>query len=120
MSADQIKRAEEEVVRQKVTVATELDLLVTKARRTVGSPRLMAGLCVGAIVLGYLVAGRSTNRKHAKSTPGTWLLVLQTANLLVPLFRITQPPRRETPDAARFRADAPGQTDRPLAWGGAK
>jgi hypothetical protein len=99
MSADQIKRAEEEVVRHKATVTTALDLLVTKARRTVGSP----------------VAGRSTNRKHAKSTPGTWSLVLHTANLLVPLFRITRPPRQETPDAARFRPDAPGQTDRPLA-----
>jgi hypothetical protein len=95
MSIGPIALAEAEVAHHKASVRAELQLLSAKARRTAGSPRFVAGALVGAIVLGYLVAGRSRNGKRAPtSAPGAWSLVLQTAHLLVPLIRTMRPPRR--------------------------
>jgi hypothetical protein len=101
MRVDPVGLAEAEVMRDKLRVAGELEVLAAKARRTVRSPRFMAGALVGAVVLAYLATGRPGNKKREiGSARGTWSLVLQSAHLLVPLIGALRPRRqvaRSTP-----------------------
>jgi hypothetical protein len=118
MNIDPIALAEAEIAHHRAAVGAELQLLSAKARRTVGSPRFVAGALVGAIVLGDLVAGRSRNGKRAPtSAPGAWSLVLQTAHLLVPLIRTMRPPRRASAPARTPRLQPSPGPQRPVETG---
>lgn len=102
MKPDSVALAEQEVVRNKIAAAAHLRRVAANGKRILSSPGVIAGACVGAIVLGYLATGRSRDKRGRRSTDGTpWSPVLATAQALVPLIRILYTARRMKPALRR-------------------
>ena len=95
MKPDSVALAEQEVVRNKIAVAADLRRVAANGKRILSSSGVIAGACVGAIVVGYLATGRSRDKSGRRKTDETpWSTVLATAQLLVPLIRIMYTVRR--------------------------
>lgn len=85
---DSVELAEQEVIGRKRTAQAQYDALQAKLRNQASSPKVIGGVLVGAIALAYFVfGGRSKPKRRAgKQGGGTWSLMLETAQTLVPLF----------------------------------
>ena len=87
---DSIELAEAAVERDKAAVVAAFGLVSRKAEGALGSPLVLGGALLGAVLVGYLAAGRTGNKRRAT---GTWSLALQIARFLIPLVRRSAPPR---------------------------
>ena len=87
--SDPIESAEREVAARKAMVRAQYDALQTKVREQASSPKVIGGVLVGAIALGYLMMGRGRKQKRVVVTEkrgGTWSMMLDTARTLAPLL----------------------------------
>ena len=82
---DPIAAAERDVALRKVEMQTHFDALQTKFRKQASSPKLIAGVVVGAVAFAYLLL-RPGKSKSAKQSGGTWPLLMQGAQTLLPLL----------------------------------
>jgi hypothetical protein len=94
MKQNPVALAEQELVRRKIAAAADLRRVAASSKRILSSPSVIAGACVGGVVLGYLATGRSGNQDHRRHNAAGWSPVLATAQLLVPLIRIVSTARR--------------------------
>ena len=83
--SDSIERAEQQVAEARTAVLAEYDAARAKLRRRVGSPVFIGGVLLGAIALGYVALGRG-KRPVDPGSRGTWLPVVKTVQVLLPLL----------------------------------
>jgi hypothetical protein len=110
MKQDPVALAEQEVVRRKIAAVADLRRVAANSKRILSSPSVIAGACVGAVVLGYLATGRSRIQDHRRNNAAAWSPVLSTAQLLVPLIRIMSTAQRFR-RVPRRRAIAAGEVE---------
>jgi hypothetical protein len=82
---DPVELAEREVAERRAEMETHFDALQTKLRRHASSPRLIAGVAIGAVAFAYLIL-RPRKTQSARKSAGTLPLILQGAQTLLPLI----------------------------------
>jgi hypothetical protein len=65
---DSIELAEAAVERDKAVVVAAFGLVSRKAEGALGSPLVLGGALLGAVLVGYLAAGRTGNKRRATGT----------------------------------------------------
>jgi len=84
-----IESVEREVAARKAMVRAQYDALQTKLREGASSPKVIGGVLVGAIALGYFMMSRDRKRERVVVTEkrsGTWSMMLDAARTLAPLL----------------------------------
>jgi hypothetical protein len=82
---DPIAAAERDVALKKIELQAHFDALQTKYKRQASSPKMIAGVVVGAVAFAYLLL-RPGKSKSVKKSGGTWPLLVQGAQTLLPLL----------------------------------
>jgi hypothetical protein len=82
---DPIETAEREVALRKFEMQSHFDALQAKLKRQASSPKLIAGVVVGAVAFAYLLL-RPSKSRPAKQRGGAWPLIMQGAQTLLPLI----------------------------------
>lgn len=112
---DSIESAEREVIARKAMMRAQYDALQTKLREGASSPKVIGGVLVGAIALGYWVMRGGRKQKRVLVTEkrsGTWSMLLDTARTLAPLLGALHA-AREAKSAKKTIAKATGTTPVP-------
>lgn len=84
--ADSIEFAERQVALRKQAALAEWHAVETKARKSVTSPKIIAGLLVGAVVIAYFLANRRPKKDAGKGKPASpWQQFMPLLQVVLPM-----------------------------------
>lgn len=95
--ADSIDFAEQQVAARKQVALGELHAVEAKTRRAVTSPKVIAGVLVGAIVLAYLMASRKPKEKESAKPGPLWRQFMPLLQVVLPMVGAAMGKKAEAP-----------------------